>query len=48
MLTYWTLQVVEGLNAIPLTEVEKLDCNKTLTPQEIKKIEIGKLNQIDD
>ena len=34
---------VEGLNAIPLTEVEKLDCSKTLTPQDIKKIGIGKM-----
>jgi hypothetical protein len=40
--------MVEGLNAIPLTDVEKLDCNRTLTPQVIKKIEIGKLSKFDD
>jgi hypothetical protein len=36
------IKVVEGLNAIPLSDVEKMDCNKTLTPQQIKKIEMGK------
>ncbi|XP_046848828.1 cilia- and flagella-associated protein 47-like, partial [Xenia sp. Carnegie-2017] len=36
------LKLVDGLNAIPLTDVEKLDCKKTLSPEDIKKIDIGK------
>ena len=37
------MQVCDGLNAIPTTTVEKIDCSRWLSPQQLHQIVIGEL-----
>lgn len=37
----YTLQVMDGLNAVPTTSKEKADCQKILSPQELYQILVG-------
>ncbi|KXJ04719.1 hypothetical protein AC249_AIPGENE21430, partial [Exaiptasia diaphana] len=36
-----TKTISDGLNAIPMTDIEKIDCSKRLTPQQLKLLDIG-------
>ncbi|XP_076799523.1 cilia- and flagella-associated protein 47-like isoform X2 [Clavelina lepadiformis] len=36
-----TRPVSEGLNAVPITSIEKMDCKRELTPQDLHKVVIG-------
>ncbi|XP_048577373.1 cilia- and flagella-associated protein 47-like isoform X2 [Nematostella vectensis] len=36
-----TQPISEGLNAVPMTDTEKADCSRTLTPHQLKQLDIG-------
>ena len=41
---HFFLKLSDGLDAVPMTQREKLDCSSVLSPQQLKLVDIGKCN----
>ena len=41
---FCSVQLSDGLNAVPMTEREKHECSLVLSPQQLKLVDIGNIN----
>lgn len=42
--SFCSVQLSDGLNAVPMTEREKRECSLVLSPQQLKLVDIGNSN----